>query len=174
MKPLYSGIFIGVLISLLNPGMARQTTEISNRPAQSSLAELKRVARPLLIFSTDALNTHFQKQLEFLHVTSREDKTGAGELTERRVVLIPILESGEYLPTTGASLFHLLPVDEASRLRKEFGVKPGEFETVLIGTDGTAKKVWRTPVRLQSVLELIDGMPGRQSERREAERHPPR
>ena len=152
------------ILFLISPDNSIQTPKSSPGLVDTTLDQLKGTARPLLVFSASNLDTLFQKQLDSLRISSAQEDFGANELAERRVVLIPILNSGNYVPNR-ASLFRTIPIDEATRIRREFDVKPGEFRTVLIGTDGTVKGVWRKPIELQSILKLIDSMPGRQREK---------
>ena len=54
---------------------------------------------------------------------------------------------------------------DSPELRKSFKIKSG-FALILIGKDGGEKARWLTPVDPQTILNLIDTMPMRQSEMR--------
>ncbi len=49
-------------------------------------------------------------------------------------------------------------------LRKKLGVETRGFAVVLVGKDGTVKKVWRAPVDPKQIFTIIDAMPMRQNE----------
>lgn len=49
-------------------------------------------------------------------------------------------------------------------LRKKLGVEKKGFAVVLVGKDGTVKKVWRVPVDPKQIFTIIDAMPMRQNE----------
>jgi len=53
-----------------------------------------------------------------------------------------------------------------SRLRKTLGVAERGFAVVLVGKDGSVKKVWRDPVDPHQIFTLIDAMPMRRQEMR--------
>lgn len=54
---------------------------------------------------------------------------------------------------------------KAEALRRQFGVKPGEFLVVLIGKDGGEKLRKPVSVPPKELFDLIDSMPMRQRER---------
>ncbi len=95
---------------------------------------------------------------------------GVSELAERRVVLIPILEAGTFTVDSAASLLRVLTAEDSASARERFGVQPSGFKVVLIGTDGTAKRLWHKPVALETIVGLIETMPGRKREEAEQER----
>jgi hypothetical protein len=53
-----------------------------------------------------------------------------------------------------------------SKLRKSLGVAEHGFAVVLVGKDGSVKKVWRDPVDPHQIFTIIDSMPMRQQEMR--------
>ena len=92
------------------------------------------------------------------------------ELAERRVVLILIFEAGTFTVDGVAPLLRVLTAEESASARERFGVKLSGFKVVLIGTDGTAKRLWQKPVALDTIVGLIETMPGRKREKAERER----
>ena len=53
-----------------------------------------------------------------------------------------------------------------SALRKTLGVAERGFAVVLVGKDGSVKKVWRDPVDPKAIFTVIDSMPMRRDEMR--------
>ena len=53
-----------------------------------------------------------------------------------------------------------------SALRKTLGVAERGFAVVLVGKDGSVKKVWHEPVEPKTIFTLIDAMPMRRDEMR--------
>ena len=49
-------------------------------------------------------------------------------------------------------------------LRKKLGVEKKVFAVVLVGKDGTVKKVWHDPVEPKRIFTIIDAMPMRRKE----------
>ena len=60
-----------------------------------------------------------------------------------------------------------LASEEAKKLRRHFGVKPGRFTVILVGKDGGVKMVREERTDLQEIFDLIDSMPMGQQEMRE-------
>ena len=58
---------------------------------------------------------------------------------------------------------------EAAALRRFYRVEPGDFEVLLIGKDGGVKLRQSEPVEACKLYRLIDGMPMRRREIRDAE-----
>mgnify|MGYP000181591071 CR=1 FL=1 len=63
----------------------------------------------------------------------------------------------------------LLPGD-VEALRRRFGIEKNRFTVVLVGKDGGVKLVAHRDADLQSIFNLIDSMPMRQQEMRDANR----
>ena len=53
-----------------------------------------------------------------------------------------------------------------SALRKTLGVAERGFAVVLVGKDGSVKKIWRDPVDPKAIFTVIDAMPMRRDEMR--------
>lgn len=53
-----------------------------------------------------------------------------------------------------------------SRLRRTLGVARRGFAVVLVGKDGSVKKVWHDPVAPNKIFTVIDSMPMRRNEMR--------
>ena len=104
--------------------------------------------RVLVVFS-DSERVHSTRQREVI------DSDAPG-FAERDVVVLGLGGSGE--------LYHDVNVDQPE-VKGRYGVEDG-FMVLLIGKDGTVKRVWRRPVTASEVFELIDAMPMRRSEMR--------
>lgn len=59
-----------------------------------------------------------------------------------------------------------LTYDDVSKLKKLFGLKPDQFQIILIGKDGTIKLRSDKPVPASKLFRLIDTMPMRKEEMR--------
>ena len=55
---------------------------------------------------------------------------------------------------------------EEQRMRKRFHVSPDQFTVILVGKDGGEKLRSRQPIPWQTLADIIDAMPMRQSEMR--------
>ncbi|WP_112321662.1 DUF4174 domain-containing protein [Oceanibium sediminis] len=105
---------------------------------QPSLAELKWVARPIVVFADAAADPRVARQLQWF-----EDRID--ELEERDVVILVDTHP-----------------DEKTALRERF--HPRDFMVVLVGKDGEVKYRKPDPVTVREIIRLIDRMPLRQQE----------
>lgn len=166
-----------VLAFTVGMGLSQQVSPqegaAPRQTAETSLAAQKEVARPLLIFAHSSSDPSFRRQMEMLGVSPAIQRDGVNELAERGVVVIPILKVGTFTVDSAKSLFRALTAEESASARKRFGVKPSGFKVVLIGTDGTAKRLWQKPVASETIVDLIETMPGRKREKAKQERTGP-
>ena len=108
--------------------------------AGDELDALKGNARPVVVLSDSRDDPRVAKQISDL------DHTGP-ELTNRNIKVLREANPG-------------------SALRKSLGVGERGFAVVLVGKDGTVKKVWRDPVDPKQIFTVIDAMPMRKDEMR--------
>jgi hypothetical protein len=129
------------------------------------LADLRDVARPLIIFAPSPDVAAFREQMAVLELNGPSMKSAESELRERKVVLLPIFETGgnKFL---GNAVTRLVSGKTAAEMRERFGVRSGEFKVVLLGLDGGEKKTSERPIDLQTLNATIDAMPMRQRELR--------
>jgi hypothetical protein len=98
--------------------------------------------RVLLIFAPSAADARFMKQNDLL-------KGKQDGLKDRDLVRIHIFEK------------------PGSRLREIYGVKSGDFQTVLVGKDGHTAYRTEKPVTTSDLFQRIDRMPMRRDEMRQ-------
>lgn len=110
--------------------------------AEIDLAELKWIARPVVVFADTAADPAFREQLDLL-------SNRAAELAERDVILI-----------TDTS------PEERSALRTK--LRPRGFQLTVIGKDGGVKLRKPFPWDVRELTRQIDKMPLRQQEIRDA------
>lgn len=97
----------------------------------------------------------------------------AAALDARDVRVLAV--SGAALPEPLArSAVTLAPLPEAEQraLRRQLGVADGEFRVLLVGKDGGVKLRRRTPLSVERLLAVIDGMPMGAAEARRRARGP--
>ena len=103
-----------------------------------ALDDAKGKARPVVVLSDSRDDPRVAKQIQALDGTR-------SELSNRNIQVLQ--EAGSDGP-----------------LRKKLGVEKKGFAVVLVGKDGTVKKVWRDPVEPEKIFTIIDAMPMRQNE----------
>ena len=103
-----------------------------------ALDDAKGKARPVVVLSDSRDDPRVAKQIQALDATRPE-------LSNRNIQVLR--EAGSDGP-----------------LRKKLGVEKKGFAVVLVGKDGTVKKVWRHPVDPKQIFTIIDAMPMRQNE----------
>ena len=109
--------------------------------------------RPLLVFAPDSGNAALADQRRHL----ADKATG---LHDRDMVVVSIIAatvSAEFGPGPGMT---------ASALRARYAVPASEFRAILVGKDGGAKLVSRTPLSSGRLFATIDAMPMRRQEMR--------
>lgn len=108
--------------------------------------------RPLLVFApTDS-------DPRLTETRSRIEASRCG-FVDRDMVLGVVVAKG-----TSTLDGHVIGTDESARLAKEYGVGADAFTVLLIGKDGGEKLRVNDVPDLQSIYDLIDGMPMRSSE----------
>jgi len=116
------------------------------------LTELRWKHRILLVFTPhDALPSYQRQRAEW-----ERAKDGMKE----RDLLWITLSPGQAASAAGRAIS---PASQ-QQLRRDFGVKPGEFVVILVGLDGGTKLRAMEPVGADSLFALIDSMPMRQNE----------
>lgn len=106
--------------------------------AETSLASLKSKARPIVVLSDSRDDPRVARQISAL------DGSGP-ELTKRNIKI-------------------LSETDVHGGLHHQLGVEEKGFAVVLVGKDGTVKKIWRDPVAPKQIFTVIDSMPMRRNE----------
>lgn len=103
-----------------------------------TLGPLKGKSRPIVVLSDSRADPRVAKQISALDGTKPE-------LDKRDITIIKDDEPG-------------------SKLRKHLGVTERGFAVVLVGKDGSVKKVWHDYVEPAKIFTVIDSMPMRQQE----------
>jgi hypothetical protein len=120
---------------------AQQTPAVALQPeppAQPTLAELRWVARPIVIFADTPSDPRFLQQLRML-----EERLP--ELKDRDVVV-------------------LTDTDPAAKGPLRQQLRPRGFNLVLIDLDGTIAQRRPAPTTARELINLIDRMPSRRQE----------
>ena len=81
---------------------------------------------------------------------------------ERDLLLIVLTPDGS-LPRC----YRALTADQRDELRRQLDLNPGQFGLRLVGKDGSLKRRESSPVAMEQIYGLIDGMPMRRREIRE-------
>ena len=123
-----------VLAAALSPAIVAQVTVAEADP----LDDAKGKARPVVVLSDSRDDSRVAKQIQAL------DGTGP-DLGNRNIQVLQ--EADAYGP-----------------LHRKLGVGKKGFSVVLLGKDGTVKKVWREPVDPKAIFTIIDAMPMRRTE----------
>lgn len=111
--------------------------------------------RILLVFSPTAFDVSFKAFNQSLYEK-------LNDVLDRDMIVCRIIEKG---PSQLDE--QTLAPEEAKKLRRHFGVKPGRFTVILVGKDGGVKMVREERTDLQEIFDLIDSMPMGQQEMRE-------
>lgn len=112
--------------------------------------------RPLIVFAPREAHPDVDRQMTLL-------ADHAGGLSDRHMAIL-IVGPSRIFATFGRPA----PAAEPAQLRRRFRVPDGEFRAILIGKDGGVKLTAREPVTAERLFTLIDGMPMRQREMRDA------
>ena len=118
----------------------------------------------------DVLKPHRWHHRIVLVFSPRADDMRTRKLDERLAELSCEIEDRDIIvgriPAFGEARLGraVLTPDLAFQLRRYFGVDAGEFAVVLVGKDGLEKLRTDEGPDLQSLFDLIDGMPMRRSE----------
>lgn len=114
--------------------------------------------RLLLIFAPSKDNPGYQRQMQLFEGTVADFK-------DRDLISIELMANGISRAET-----QTLNEAEAASLRSKFNVAPEEFQVILIGKDGTAKRRDKQPVAPEVIFNQIDEMPMRRQEMRDSRR----
>jgi Domain of unknown function (DUF4174) len=129
--------------------------QVKAKMTSFSLSSQKDKNRVLLVFSPNAQNPDYQKQMQFF----ASEETA---FRDRDLVLVQVLAKGE-------SQVNGEEIDQASgaKLRDRFGIGEGDFRVILVGKDGGEKRTDTTPVKPKAIFSEIDAMPMRRQEMRD-------
>ncbi len=111
--------------------------------------------RPVLVFAPDASHPALIRQKQVIGAAR-------GPLRERDIAVVYVV---------GNDVSHELgpsPGKGASALRETYGVGRTEFRAVLVGKDGGVKLRSSSPFTVERLSSVIDAMPMRKQEMREA------
>ena len=116
-----------------------------------TLAGLRDLARPLLIFAPNAADGRLEEQLKIL-------MPHAKEAAEMGLVAVAVPEAGSF------PVGHRLSEADGVEARKRFHVAAGEFVVVLVGKDGGEKLRSGKPFAFEMLRDTINAMPMRREE----------
>lgn len=125
---------------------------VGNSPAEA-LNTYRWKKRPLLVFAENDASPKLTKQRSII------DRY-ASKLAERDLVVVYVVGdnvSASLGPPPGLS---------ARALRSKYGIKDGEFRSILVGKDGGVKRTAASPIGADVLAGVIDAMPMRQDEMR--------
>ncbi len=122
-----------------------------------SMATYRGKRRPLLVFAPTAADARLVRQLDAIGRTR-------SLFDERAMTLIVVSANG----TSTAGDVRLSPA-QAEALRTAYGVKRDAFAVRLVGKDGAVKRKSDDVLAMDTVYALIDTMPMRKREIREAQ-----
>lgn len=132
---------------------------VSSGHAADLMEDLRGDKRPLLLFSKSRSFAGLDQQMDIL-------RDYRPDLQERDVVVLSTTGRQETQTVIG---YTPVPRGTARLLRKQFQPSRSGLTVVLIGKDGTEKARWEKVVDPQTVFDLIDAMPMRQQEIKQAE-----
>lgn len=144
-------VAVFVLFSVLSvPPMARADERDS--ALDLDLGALRWKNRVLVVSSPSGSDPSFRLQ-------KRDLEANADGVLERDLMILEILQQGE--SRVGD---RLLSEKAVQHLLRDLGVRPGLFQVLLIGKDGTVKLRSEAPVPVKDLFALIDSMPMRRRE----------
>ena len=120
-------------------------------PFEAGMARYHLKNRPLVVFAPSGSDARLGTQQGII----TRHRSG---LRERDMVVITV--AGDHV----SSQLGPEPGARAAALRAHFGVRPGEFRTMLIGKDGELKISSRSPLDADHLFRTIDAMPMRRNE----------
>ena len=108
--------------------------------------------RIILVFAPSSDSDAYKRQMQ--EFEGQEDG-----ILDRDLIILELFDNGE-------SRWGDTSLSErvASRMRRQFDVRAGQFVLILIGKDGTVKLRSAVPVSVHEIFILIDAMPMRQQE----------
>ncbi len=132
-------------------------------PQPNTLRAMRGCYRPLLVFAPSL--DHPQLVEEFNQL-----KAHATELKSRSILYVPIVPEGHNQPIPGSKVpTARLSEDELAAMRHRFKVESADFLVILIGKDGEEKMSATAPIPVDQLERLIDSMPMRKNETRQAQ-----
>lgn len=132
---------------------SQQVVPVLSNKAMTTVDDYKWKNR-LLLVSAPKEDATYQDQMQLF----KEQQAG---FNERDLLVVQLLAEG-------TSFINNQPIDAelATQIRKRFNVAPQEFQVILVGKDGTAKRRDRSPISPEIIFAEIDAMPMRQQEMR--------
>jgi hypothetical protein len=127
-------------------------------PAQIDLSRYRWQNRLLLFFAPSRQDAAYQQQLA--HFRGEE-----GELNERDLVSVHLFDREPGQVGDAA-----IDSEQTTALYRAFDIAPEQFTLLLVGKDGTVKARYTEPTEPSGIYALIDSMPMRRREMREAGR----
>ncbi len=122
-----------------------------------TLAAMRGCYRPLVVFSRSTGDARLKQQQSALDAA-------ADDMMDRFVLMVPVLENASgYVPPLDAP-YIVLPKAEQEAIRHRLGARAGDFQSVLLGEDGSAKLRSSRPLTVDRLNALIDAMPTRRME----------
>jgi hypothetical protein len=114
--------------------------------------------RLLIVFAPSENSPAYQRQMQLFQGQQAGFK-------ERDLLLVELL-------TESTSRVYGQAIDDTdvARARSRFNVAPQDFQVILVGKDGTAKRRESNPIQPEVIFNEIDAMPMRQREMREQSR----
>ncbi len=111
--------------------------------------------RLLLVFAPSENSPAYQRQMQLFQGQQAGFK-------ERDLLLVELLTE-----STTRAYGQTLDDADVARVRSRFNVAPQDFQVILVGKDGTAKRRESNPIQPEVIFNEIDAMPMRQREMRE-------
>ena len=163
MRPYLGGmsalsIFKPIIVVILAMAFALPIGGSMIAESAESLKSLVGKKRPLLLFSKSRSDARLDKQIDLL----RERRP---ELRERDMV---VLVTAGNQATMAAIGYVSLPAGAERDLRDRYKPEAKGLTIILVGKDGAEKGRWTQPLDPGELFDLIDTMPMRQQEMRDA------
>lgn len=149
-------ITVYVLAAVSVFGFGGVSTARTQVTGQTTLRQLRAVARPLLIFAPKPDDPRLEIQVRTL-------TEHAAEAHDRDLVVLG-LPYRNPSPTRAQ-----LTSDDAEAARRRFHVAPEDFTVILLGKDGGEKLRSSKPFSMQQLNNTIDAMPMRKDEMRSSQ-----
>lgn len=149
--------FPPLAILLLAPVLmlAQARSDCALKP--TSLGQMRRCYRPMLVFSPTATDARLAAQQSTLD-------HAADDMMDRFVLFIPVIAKPEKYQPPLDTPYALLSRKELSAIRSRFHVAENQFTVFLLGEDGSIKLQSNEPVGITRLNDLIDAMPERKLE----------
>ena len=123
----------------------------------TSLRQMHRCYRPLLVFSPSANDPRLIRQQEALD-------DAADDMMDRFVLLLPIVANTASYQAPLDTPYIVLSANERAAIRSRFQIPENQFTVLLLGEDGAIKLRSTAPVDITRLNSLIDAMPDRKLE----------